>query len=275
MKQFENVRALILDMDGVLWKQDQPIGNLPQIFDTIKSNQYKVTLATNNASLSISQYLEKLKKFNVRLNPEEIINSSQVLKQYLFHRFPNGGNLYIIGEEGLKDTLICDKFRSSEDNVLAVIVGLDQNLNYEKLCRATLLIRGGAAFIATNADVTFPTPQGLVPGVGAILACLEAASSIKPHVVGKPAPEIYIMAMERMGVKPNETMVVGDRLETDIAGAQKLGCRTALVLSGVTELSQAQKWSPPPDLITKDLSSLLDILTNSSSSTITGHNGSQ
>lgn len=261
MAQLTDIHALILDMDGVLWRQNQPIGDLPEIFNIIKSNQLKVTLATNNASLSIAQYLEKLRNFDVHLKPEEIINSSQVLLRYLIQRFPEGGNLYIIGENGLKETLTQDKFKISEDNVFAVAVGMDLHLNYEKLCRATLLIRAGAAFVATNADKTFPTPQGLVPGVGAILACLETASGVSPHVVGKPAPEIYEMAMQRMGVSPQETLVVGDRLETDIVGAQKLGCKTALVLSGVTDLSTAQKWIPAPDIIAKDLSSVLETLT--------------
>ncbi len=260
--QLNNIRALILDMDGVLWRQNQPIGDLPAIFSLIKNHPLKVTLATNNASLSINQYLEKLNKFGVSLTPEEIINSSQVMAQYLKQRFPNGGNIYIIGEQGLRDMLTGKEFRFSEDYVQAVIVGMDLGLSYEKLCRATLLIRSGAAFLATNADVTFPTPQGLVPGVGAVLACLEVASNVKPHVVGKPAPLIYEIAMNRMGVCPEETLVVGDRLETDIAGAQKLGCHTALVLSGVTELTAAQKWIPAPDLIAKDLTNVLDDLVN-------------
>jgi 4-nitrophenyl phosphatase len=257
---FKNVRALILDMDGVLWRQTQPIGDLPEIFNRIKYKKLKVTLATNNASLSIKQYQDKLNKFGVTLAPDEIINSSQVMTHYLDKRFPNGGNLYIIGENALRETLTGNKFHLGEENVQAVIVGMDLSLNYEKLCRATILIRSGAPFIATNADVTFPTPQGLVPGVGAILACIEAATSVKPHVVGKPAPDIYEIAMTRMGVKPKETLVVGDRLETDIAGAQTLGCHTALVLSGVTDITAAQKWTPAPELIAKDLNSVLDEL---------------
>lgn len=257
----KNIRALILDMDGVLWKQTQPIGDLPNIFNRIKNHPLKVSLVTNNASLSIDQYIDKLKIFGVNLKSEEIINSSLVMVQYLNQHYPNGGNLYIIGENGLHQTLTADsRFHFGEENVQAVIVGLDLNLSYDKLCRATLLIRSGAAFLATNADVTFPTPQGLVPGVGAILACLEAATCVKPHVVGKPAPEIYLMAMERMKVNPEETLVVGDRLETDIAGAQKIGCRTALVLSGVTSIKTANNWKPAPDLIAQDLSSVLDEL---------------
>lgn len=252
------IRALILDMDGVLWRQNQPIGDLPAIFCQIKKHGLQVTLATNNASFSIDQYVQKLESFGVSLAPDEIINSSQVMLHYLNQQYPEGGNLYIIGEKGLHQTLTANKkFNVSEENVLAVVVGMDLHLSFEKLCRATLLIRSGAAFIATNSDVTFPTPQGLTPGVGAVLAFLEASTSVKPMVVGKPAPEIYTMAMQRMGVTSKETLVVGDRLETDIAGAQKLGCPTALVLSGVTNVEAAQKWLPSPDLIALDLTEVL------------------
>jgi 4-nitrophenyl phosphatase len=141
--------------------------------------------------------------------------------------------------------------------VLAVIVGMDRQITYDKLRRATMLIRSGVPFIGTNPDKTFPTPEGLVPGTGALIAALEAATSIQPIIVGKPSPEMYLVAMERMGSSPATTVVVGDRLETDIAGGQQLGCKTGLVLSGVTNIKAAQSWVPSPDWIEPDLTALL------------------
>jgi 4-nitrophenyl phosphatase len=138
---------------------------------------------------------------------------------------------------------------------------MDRCLTYDQLARATLLIRSGLPFIGTNPDRSFPTPQGLVPGVGAILAAVETASDVKPVIVGKPQPEMYRFALERLGLTPQETLVVGDRAETDILGAQKIGCRTALVLSGVTSPQAAQDWKPAPDWIGPDLTSLLLDLT--------------
>jgi 4-nitrophenyl phosphatase len=123
-----------------------------------------------------------------------------------------------------------------------------------------LLIRSGMPFIGTNPDKTFPTPEGLVPGAGAILASVEAATSVQPIIVGKPSPEMYLVALERMGVYPASTVVVGDRLETDIAGGQQLGCKTGLVLSGVTGFQAARAWVPSPDWIEPDLTALLDRL---------------
>jgi len=175
----------------------------------------------------------------------------------LSQQYPAGGTVYVIGEVGITEALEEHGFKVGEENAIAVVVGIDRQLSYEKLCRATLLIRSGVPFIGANPDVTFPTPEGLVPGAGAILAALETATSVKPLIMGKPSPAMYQLALERLGTSPGETLVVGDRLETDIAGAQAIGCRTALVLTGVTPEADAHAWQPPPDVLARDLASLV------------------
>lgn len=252
-----NIKAAILDMDGVLWKQNIEIGNLSELFNTMRQNGWNITMATNNASLSVEQYIQKLAKFGVHLSKEQIINSSITAMHYLNHNYPDGGPIFIIGEDGLHKTLSQAGFYHSNNDVIAVVVGMDKNLTFEKLSKATLLIRSGAEFIGTNSDRTFPTPEGLIPGVGAILGALEIASDKKAHVVGKPAPEMYQLALSRMKAIPAETLVIGDRLETDILGGQQIGCLTALVLSGVSSSDEASSWNPSPNWIAKDLSDLL------------------
>jgi HAD superfamily hydrolase (TIGR01457 family) len=253
-----HLQALILDMDGVLWRDDDPIGNLPEIFNRIKQRGLQVTLATNNATKTIEQYLQKLNGFGVILQPAQIVNSSQAVAHYLRQRYPSGGAVFVVGEDGLFQAVQESGFHHSQTDVLAVVVGMDRNLTYEKLAQATLLIRSGAQFVGSNPDRSFPTPAGLVPGAGAILAAIEAATDHQPLIVGKPAPEMYRIAMQRMGVAPENTLVVGDRLETDIIGAQQIGCHSGLVLSGVTTLEAARRWDPPPDWIAKDLTDLLE-----------------
>jgi 4-nitrophenyl phosphatase len=253
-----NLQALILDMDGVLWKEDEPIGDLPEIFRRIEQRGLQVTLATNNATKTVDQYLHKLKGFGVTLQPAQIVNSPQAVAHYLRERYPSGGAVYVLGEDGLHQAIQESGFHHSQQDVLAVVVGMDRTLTYEKLTRATLLIRSGAQFIGSNPDCTFPTPEGLAPGAGAILAALEAATDQQPLILGKPAPEMYRIAMQRMNVAHENTLVVGDRLGTDIIGAQQLGCCTGLVLSGVTTLEAAREWDPAPDWIAKDLSDLME-----------------
>jgi len=255
-----DIQSLIIDMDGVLWKGEEEIGNLSKIFDTIRGRNYGFILATNNAMLSVEQYQKKLSRFNVQMEDWQIINSSQATAHYLREKYPQGKPVFIIGENGIHSTLSEYNFYHSEKNPVAVIVGLDRELTYEKLRKATLFIRSGSDFIGTNPDVTYPMPEGLIPGAGSILAALSAASNITPKIIGKPSPYMYSYALERLQSKPENTIVVGDRLDTDIAGAQEIGCLTGLVLSGVTDLELALNWKPNPNFISKDLSNLLNEL---------------
>ncbi len=252
-----DIKAAIIDMDGVLWRADQPLGNLKKNFDRLETLGWSVTLATNNSTHSIEQYLSKLMEFGVKLDRKQIITSSQAAASYLSHKYPDGGKVYVLGEDSLERALNEEGFRHSDEEVIAVVAALDRNLTYQKLSQATILIRNGAEFIATNADRTFPMPYGLVPGAGAILVALQAATDKDPVIVGKPSPFMYQVALERMGSDPSQTLVIGDRLETDIAGAQELKCWTALVLSGVTTAEKAQRWKPTPHWIAPDLTHLL------------------
>ena len=256
---FPGVRGVILDMDGVLWRDATPIGNLPVIFDHMHAAGLKVLMATNNATRTVHQFQQKLAGFGVSVSPDQIINSSLAVGYFLKKKNPTGGPVYVIGEQSLKDDLSTYGFDATgeNENVLAVVAGLDRNFTFAKLCSATLLIRKGIPFIGTNPDRTFPTKEGLVPGAGSILAAIEAATDTPPIIVGKPEPFLYELGLDRLGTTPEETLVVGDRLETDISGAQKMGCKTALVLSGVTTVEQARNWTPRPDIICNDLASLV------------------
>ena len=257
-----NIKALILDMDGVLWRDSTPIGDLPAIFARISERGLKVALATNNATRTTDEHLEKIAGFGVKLEPWQIISSAATAANVLGKRFPNGGAVFIVGENGIQRALDEHGFQPIVDPddktiPMAVVSSFDRAVTYQKLSRATLHIRAGVPFYGTNPDKTFPTPEGLVPGAGAILASIEAATDVKPIIIGKPEPAMIYMALEKLGTLPEETLVVGDRLETDIAAGQAAGCKTALVLSGVSTHEQAEKWEPAPDFIFDDLSNLL------------------
>jgi len=244
-------------MDGVLWRGSQPIGDLPAIFSEIVRRGLNVVLATNNATTTREQYVEKLFHFGVKVSLGQIITSGIVTGAYLRERYPQGGKVYILGEQGLQRSLEEQGFIVSESDVAVVIVGMDRELTFDKLSKASRLIRSGADFLATNPDRTFPTPEGLIPGAGAILAAVEAATGQQALVIGKPQPEMYNFALKYMGTPPENTLVVGDRVETDIAGGQAVGCKTALVLSGVTDVVSAKLWKPAPDIIADHLESVL------------------
>ena len=257
---FPNIKGLIIDMDGVLWRDSEPLGDLQAIFDRIVDLDYKFILATNNPTRTVGEYQKKLAGFNVEIELDQIINSAQATGIYLQEHYPKGVKVFVVGEAGLKTTLesygvdVCD---GDETGIEAVVASLDTQLTYEKLKRASLLIQSGCEFIGTNADKTFPTPEGLIPGGGTVVGALEIASGQSAKILGKPEPYLYEMAMKRLALAPEETLAIGDRLESDIAGAQAAGIHSALVLTGVSTLTQAHNYNPPPEIIAKSLTELV------------------
>jgi len=257
-----NIKSLILDMDGVLWRASEPIVNLKDIFSRIKALGLKFAFATNNASRHTEDYVVKFAGLGIDISKEQVFTSSKATAGLLASRYPDRGNLYIIGMLDMIKTFNDFGFHHSSDGALAVVIGIDFSFDYQKLTNATLKIRSGVPFIGTNPDVSFPTPVGLAPGAGSIIAAIEAASGVKPEIIGKPQPAMFEQAMKFLGTSPAETLVVGDRLETDILGGQNAGCKTCLVLSGVTTQEQADAWTPAPNLILSDLSELIDEIEN-------------
>ena len=227
------------------------------------AHSLKVALATNNATRTVDEYLQKLAGFGVTLEPWQIITSSLATADTLAKEFPGGGAVFVVGENGIQRTLEERGFKpiidpQDETRVVAVVAGMDRSVSYEKLRRVTFHIRAGVPFYGTNPDRTFPTPQGLAPGAGSILAAIEAATDVKPIIIGKPQPAMMDMALEKLGTKPEESLVVGDRLETDIAAGQAAGCMTALVLSGVSTREGAESWQPVPDVVAENLSKIVE-----------------
>lgn len=247
MEPFTNIRALIIDMDGVLWHGDQPMPGLTDFFQTLRDRQIRFILATNNARLTQDQYVSKLAQMGVDVSPSEILTSSMATALYLTeHANPAETRVFVIGEEGARQPLIDRGFtltglyelNDDKDNpnmgADIVVCGMDKTLSWDKLATATLNIRAGAKFIGTNADTTLPTERGLTHGNGAILAALEAATGVSPTIIGKPEPIIYQQALALLNVDPAQTIAIGDRLETDILGAVRTGIRSLMVLSGVS-----------------------------------------
>lgn len=254
------INALILDMDGVIWRSYQPIGNLPWVFQTTQALGLKVALATNNSSKTRGKYLQKLADLGVTIQPEQIFTSSTAMAYLLKKRFPQGGPLFIIGEEGLLQPLTEAGFYHQEEAVLAVVAGLDRKFSFELLSKATFLIRSGLPFYGTNPDRSFPTPKGLGPGAGAIMAAIEAATDVPPIIAGKPSEKMIQPVLEYLGVAPENALIVGDRIETDILSGQNAGCQTALLLSGVSTLEDYQNCDPKPDYVAQDLQALIQTL---------------
>ena len=257
-----HIKSLILDMDGVIWKADAPIGDLASIFKRVRERGLKFVFATNNSTRTSEQYVEALKELGLDVEPWQVITSSQGVAHAIAQKFPRRTKVFMIGEDGIRmaleergfDILFVDEAPSAQ----AVVMGIDRNINFEKVVEAALLVRNGIPFYATNTDKTFPTPRGEIPGSGAWISVITTATGVQPIIAGKPFPFLMELSLEKLGTRKEETLVVGDRLETDIAAGQSVGCPTALVLSGVSTKKQAEAWKPPPTIIAENLTELIE-----------------
>ncbi len=256
-----HIRGLILDMDGVIWKADAPIGNLPATFAKITARGLRFVFATNNSTRTPQQYVEQLARLGLNVASEQVVTSSLAAAALLKKRLAPGARVFAIGEDGLLAALAENSLEAlpleEAESAQAVVIGIDRKINFQKMAEAALLIRRGIPFYATNLDKTFPTPRGQIPGSGAWAEVLITASGIQPIVAGKPSTAMMELALERLGLPRESVLVVGDRLETDIAAAQAAHCPTALVLSGVATRAQAEAWRPALSVIASDLAELL------------------
>lgn len=263
---YENLKTILLDMDGVLWRGDQPLVVLTRLFDRINHIGLNVYCVTNNSARTVKYYLKKIEGFGVDLEADQIITSAEATAAYLVDRYPRRGTLHVIGESGLIETLKSYGFgidlQSGKSEILAVVAGLDRHLTYQKIDNAARLIRDGAEFIGTNPDQTIPGPTGISPGAGTVIGAIGIASNQQALIIGKPQSQLFNLALSRSGAAAEQALMVGDRLNTDIAGAQRLGIRTALVLSGVTTREEAKIWRPAPDIIVNNVLAVLDQIQN-------------
>lgn len=255
MATLANIKHLVIDMDGVLYRGEQPMPRLQEFFAFLRSKPISFVLATNNSTRTPRQYAEKLARMGVEVSPSEVLHSGQAAARVVARRFGRGARVHVFGMPSLREAVQAEGLVLADDNVQAVIASMDREVTYEKVKLATKLIRGGAAFYATNLDPTVPTDEGLLPGTGSMIAMLRTASETEPIVVGKPEPTMYQLAMEQMGALPATTAAIGDRLDTDILGGQRAGLTTICVLSGASNRAEAEAFAP--DFIFEDIADLL------------------
>jgi 4-nitrophenyl phosphatase len=258
--ELQSFRYLITDMDGVLWRGAEPLPGLVDFTRFLRDHSIKLVCATNNSSTPAEQLAERLQGWGTDVTVAEIVTSATATADYAATHLLPGSRLYIIGMEGLRRSLLERGFQltsdADADPVAAVVVGIDWEVTYNQFKRAALHIRHGAKYIGTNGDRTFPSPEGIIPGNGALLALIETATDVKPTVIGKPEPVLYETALKCMNARREETLVLGDRLETDILGAVRLNLKSALVLSGVTTREQLAGSDYQPDWVFDDITDL-------------------
>ncbi len=253
------VRGVVLDLDGVIYRGETPLPGAREFCAYLQAQGLPFVFATNNSTRTPQQYAERLQRMGILVEPDRIVTSALVAAEFLrTHAGPNTP-VYVIGGEGIRQALLEAGCVLSEDPeaVRFVVVGLDVELTYGKLRAACRALRKGAGFLAANCDPVLPVDEDLWPGAGAIVAALRYATGRDPVVVGKPERPLLLAALRRLGRKPQEAVMVGDQLGTDVAGAVRVGMRSVLVRSGVSESPGAEDIHP--DLIVRDLLELLTL----------------
>jgi len=263
-KPLAGIRAVVSDMDGVLWRGNSPTPGLGAFFAFLRQHRLPFILATNNATRTAAQYAAKLAELGVQVSPAEILPSCDVAADYVAPIAPRGTRVFIVGEAALAESLTARGMIVINDDATGatadlVVAGLDRYADYKKLAQAARFIRRGAKFIGTNPDKTFPAETDIVPGAGSLLAFLEAATDVKPFIVAKPEPEMFKQAMARLGARPEETVMIGDRLETDILGGQRAGLKTLFVLSGIHTQADVEQMGIRPDWTFQDIGELTQV----------------
>jgi 4-nitrophenyl phosphatase len=253
-----SIQTVLFDMDGVLYRGQQVLDGVGDLLGFFDSRGIRYACITNNASMTQEQYEQKLAKMGIHMPASQVVTSSLATGRYLRGVYPRGTSVLIVGMDGLRDALLADGYFVEErEEPQLVVQGADFELTYAKIKQACLAIRRGARYIATNPDKTFPSEEGLIPGAGAVMALLQAATDAEPLVIGKPAPTMFQIAAELLGGTAPTTLVIGDRLDTDIAGAVNAGMPSALVLTGVSTRAELATSPVQPTMVVEDLVELL------------------
>ena len=251
----------ILDLDGCVWIGDEPTPRAVEALDALREAGKPVIYATNDPRSATEDYVARLWKIGIRASLGDVVTVGGAL-QHLLAETRSGRTAFVVGTEALMRHVTDAGLRVLNGTDLAsraevVVVGGTEELIYDDLRYAALAVRRGADFLATARDPTYPQPDGLWPGTGAILAAIEVASDRKAEIVGKPEPQLMLTALDRFEDGDGRTLVVGDRVDTDLAAAAADELDAALVLSGGTERQALNGFEPAPVAVRDTLADLI------------------
>jgi 4-nitrophenyl phosphatase len=272
-----HLRLVIFDLDGVIYRGRQPVPGAAELIAALRSDGLLIRFATNNSMATRAAYVPRLVEMGVAAQMGEIVTSTSATIDHLRVHLPQVSHVMAVGAAGMLEELRAAGFHAvaAADAVSpsydggpldapfdAVVAGLDPSFDFRRLAAATTAIRSGARFIATNADLRYPTPAGFLPGAGSIVAAIRAASGEEPLVIGKPEPGIFTAILEGAGVRPEEAVAIGDNPDADMVAAHRAGMRSILVLTGVADatLAATLEGERRPDHVAKGPGEVADLL---------------
>ncbi len=256
--ELENKKFFLLDMDGTIYLDNSVFDGTIDFLKKVKKKQGRYLFVTNNSSKSVSAYVKKLDAIGVSADENDFLTSTEATVLYIKEKF-SGRKFYSMGTKSFTEELIrqgIDAVTELSDDIFGLVISNDQELTFKKLEDAVKLLNRGAEYIATNPDWVCPTAYGYVPDCGSFAEMLFRATGRRPRFIGKPEPEMLLLAMKKHGFKKEETLMIGDRVYTDIASGYNAGVDTVFVLSGEGTLSDAENTQTKPTYIMKNIREL-------------------
>ncbi len=247
-----------MDMDGVIVREDHLVPGADRFVGRLAETNHPFLILTNNSMYTTRDLAARLTRLGLEVAPERIWTSALATAKFLDDQRPDG-SAFVIGEAGLTTALYQAGYTLVETDPDYVVLGETRTYSFERIARGIQLISRGARFIATNPDPTGPSPAGPLPATGSVAALISAATGVQPYYVGKPNPLMIRSALRQIGAHSESTVMIGDRMDTDIVTGLEAGLETILVLSGITETEeQAHRFSYLPTRIVGSVADLVD-----------------
>lgn len=248
MQDLRSRKAFICDMDGVIYHGNHLLPGVPEFVNWLHTEEKAFLFLTNSSAKTPRELREKLLRLGLDIAEEHFYTSALATAAFLAQQCP-GGSAFVIGETGITNALYTAGFSMNDTNPDYVVVSESSTYNFDKLTHAVNLVRNGAKLVGTNPDVTGPTETGILPATGALMAPIELATGAKAYYVGKPNPLMMRHALKRLGVRREGTVIIGDRMDTDILAGIEAEMTTVLVLSGVTTREDVVRFAYHPRYI--------------------------
>ncbi|VXB53838.1 Dihydroxyacetone phosphatase [Microbacterium sp. 8M] len=261
MAQRDDIECWLTDMDGVLVHENDAIPGASELLASWESNGIPYLVLTNNSIFTARDLSARLRTSGLNVPEERIWTSALATADFLQQQVP-GGSAFVIGEAGILTALHDAGFIMTETSPDFVVVGETRNYSFEAITKAIRLINDGARFIVTNPDATGPSADGPLPATGAIAALITKATGKDPYVVGKPNPMMFRSALNKIGAHSKRTGMIGDRMDTDVVAGIEAGLHTVLVLTGISDTAEIEKYPFRPDEVVQSVADLIPRITD-------------
>ena len=248
MDRIRQKKAFICDMDGVIYRGTEVLPGAKSYIDWLKQHDKRYLFLTNSSERTPLQLAEKLTAMGIEVSPEHFMTSAIATAIFLQTQRP-GARIFVIGDHGLHQALTEAGFTVTEDRPDYVVLGETVHYTYERIEKAIHHVLAGARLIGTNPDLTGPSEKGIVPACRALIAPIELSTGRQPYYIGKPNPLIMRHSLKRLGCRREEAVIIGDRMDTDIIAGIESEIQTVLVLSGITQKQDLERFAYRPDVI--------------------------